>query len=102
MSLIISLTEPLVSRLSDLASLPRAALCSVHKNSHDYIVFLMIAQVHKLMNKVEELYAKHFTDGERKKAISHLRPERKIGSHRTTFFIGMNIESFQVARFGIG
>lgn len=51
--------------------------------------FVTSSKVHKLMNKVEELYAKHFTDGERKKAISHLRPERKIGSHRTTFFIGL-------------
>ena len=53
----------------------------------------MIMQVNKLMTKVEEIYTKHFTEGERKKAISHLRPIRKQGSHKTTFFTGMNLES---------
>ena len=43
------------------------------------------------MNKVEEIYAKHFTEGVRKKAISQLRPIRQQGSHKTTFFTGMNL-----------
>lgn len=57
-------------------------------------------QVHKLMNKVEEIYTKHFTEGVRKKAISHLRPVRKQGSYRTTFFTGTESESGWIARHG--
>jgi hypothetical protein len=40
------------------------------------------------MNKIEEIFAKHFTEGVRKKAISQLRPIRQQGSHKTTFFTG--------------
>lgn len=51
--------------------------------------FVTSTKVHKLMNKVEEIYAKHFTEGVRKKAISQLRPTRQQGSHKTTFFTGL-------------
>ncbi|KAG0589663.1 hypothetical protein KC19_1G037800 [Ceratodon purpureus] len=51
--------------------------------------FVTSMKVNKLMTKVEEIYTKHFTEGERKKAISHLRPIRKQGSHKTTFFTGL-------------
>jgi len=55
----------------------------------------MIMQIHKLAIKVEEMYTKHFANGERKKAMIELRPVRRRGSHWTTFFLGelQNIEN---------
>uniref|UniRef100_A0A7I4DLS2 Uncharacterized protein n=1 Tax=Physcomitrium patens TaxID=3218 RepID=A0A7I4DLS2_PHYPA len=52
--------------------------------------YLVISsKVQKLINKVEDIFTNHFSDGVRKKAMSQLRPMRKQGTHRTTFFIGL-------------
>lgn len=54
----------------------------------DRIISVMGTQMLKLMSKVEDIYTKYFSDGDRKKAISQLRPIRKQGTHRTTYFLG--------------
>lgn len=61
---------------------------NVSKELNDQVLSMMNIQIHKLMSKVEDIYTKHFTEGERKKAISQLRPTRKQGTHRTTFALG--------------
>jgi len=52
------------------------------------IISVMVMQMLKLMSKVEDIYTKYFSGGDHKKAISQLRPTRKQGTHRTTFFLG--------------
>lgn len=52
------------------------------------LICVVVSQMLKLMSKVEDLYTKYFSDGDHKKAVSELRPTRKQGTHRTTYFLG--------------
>jgi hypothetical protein len=40
------------------------------------------------MIKVEEIFTKHFSDNDRRKAMTLLRPMQQDGNHTTTFFLG--------------
>ncbi|KAG0627990.1 hypothetical protein M758_2G242000 [Ceratodon purpureus] len=51
--------------------------------------FVVSKKIHKLMSKVEDIFTKHFAEGQRKKAVAQLRPTRRQGTHRTTFFLGL-------------
>ncbi|KAK3129130.1 hypothetical protein QOZ80_6BG0472030 [Eleusine coracana subsp. coracana] len=43
----------------------------------------------RLMDDVEELFVRHFTEGDKRKAMKYLKPNQKEESHTTTFFIGL-------------
>ncbi|KAG6470638.1 hypothetical protein ZIOFF_071715 [Zingiber officinale] len=43
----------------------------------------------KLMDEVEELFAKHFADDDKRKAMKYLKPHQRTESHSVTFFIGL-------------
>lgn len=43
----------------------------------------------RLMDDVEELFLRHFTDGDKRKAMVYLKPNQREESHCTTFFIGL-------------
>ncbi|WOL03843.1 hypothetical protein Cni_G12563 [Canna indica] len=43
----------------------------------------------KLMDDVEELFTKHFADGDKQKSMMYLRPHQRKESHGVTFFIGL-------------
>ena len=58
---------------------------------NDQVIVMVVTQIHKLMSKVEDIFTKHFAEGQRKKAVAQLRPTRRQGTHRTTFFLGINI-----------
>ncbi|KAL5722934.1 hypothetical protein ACHQM5_006391 [Ranunculus cassubicifolius] len=45
-------------------------------------------EVHKLMERVEDTFIKHFANGDRSKGINTLRPKAKRERHRTTFSLG--------------
>jgi hypothetical protein len=40
------------------------------------------------MIKVEEIFTKHFSDHDRRKAMTLLRPMQQHGNHTTAFFLG--------------
>ena len=40
------------------------------------------------MDDVEELFVRHFTEGDKRKAKMYLKPNQREESHSTTFFIG--------------
>ncbi|CAM6047743.1 unnamed protein product [Sphagnum compactum] len=46
-------------------------------------------KVTRLMTKVEEIFTKHFSDHDRRKAMTLLRPMQQHGNHTTTFFLGI-------------
>ncbi|KAK9116448.1 hypothetical protein Sjap_015395 [Stephania japonica] len=54
---------------------------SSYFNSSDKVV--------KLADEVEELFMKHFTEDDRRKASKYLRPHHRKESHGVTFFIGL-------------
>ncbi|KAL6604795.1 hypothetical protein ACP70R_042739 [Stipagrostis hirtigluma subsp. patula] len=43
----------------------------------------------RLMDDVEELFVRHFTEGDKRKAMKYLKPNQREESHTTTFFIGL-------------
>ncbi|TKW21318.1 hypothetical protein SEVIR_4G166900v4 [Setaria viridis] len=43
----------------------------------------------RLMDDVEELFVRHFTEGDKRKAKMYLKPNQREESHSTTFFIGL-------------
>ncbi|EFJ06905.1 hypothetical protein SELMODRAFT_134638 [Selaginella moellendorffii] len=45
--------------------------------------------IQKLMEKVEVLFTKHFTDSNRRDAMQVLRPEARKERHRISFFVGV-------------
>ncbi|KAG9153773.1 hypothetical protein Leryth_005887 [Lithospermum erythrorhizon] len=46
-------------------------------------------EVNKLLAKVETVFVKHFSNGNRREGMKFLRPSRKIERHRITFFLGL-------------
>lgn len=40
------------------------------------------------MDEVEELFVKHFTEDDKRKAMKYLKPRQRKESHAVTFFIG--------------
>lgn len=48
----------------------------------------------RLMDDVEELFLRHFTEGDRRKAMVYLKPNQREESHCTTFFIGVSTGGF--------
>ncbi|CAM6021947.1 unnamed protein product [Sphagnum balticum] len=46
-------------------------------------------KVTKLMTKVEDIFTKHFSHHDRRKAMAQLRPMQEHGGHTTTFFLGI-------------
>lgn len=49
---------------------------------------MLDVQVAKLMAKVEDIFTKHFSDHDRRKAMAQLRPLQQRGGHSVTFFLG--------------
>jgi hypothetical protein len=47
-----------------------------------------VVQVARLMIKVEEIFTKQFSDNDRRKAMTLLRPMQQYGNQTTTFFLG--------------
>ncbi|CAL5047687.1 unnamed protein product [Urochloa decumbens] len=43
----------------------------------------------RLMDDVEELFVRYFTEGDKRKAKMYLKPHQREESHSTTFFIGL-------------
>ncbi|XP_077242507.1 EXS (ERD1/XPR1/SYG1) family protein isoform X2 [Tasmannia lanceolata] len=43
----------------------------------------------KFMDEVEELFVKHFAEGDNRKAMKYLKPTQRKESHAVTFFIGL-------------
>ncbi|KAJ4961915.1 hypothetical protein NE237_021825 [Protea cynaroides] len=54
---------------------------SSYFNSSDKVV--------KLADEVEELFVKHFTEDDKRKAMKYLKPHQQKESHAVTFFIGL-------------
>nr|XP_043624537.1 phosphate transporter PHO1 homolog 1 [Erigeron canadensis] len=54
---------------------------SSYFNSSDKII--------KLADEVEEIFVKHFTEDNRRKAMKYLKPTQRKESHAVTFFIGL-------------
>jgi SPX domain protein involved in polyphosphate accumulation len=50
-------------------------------------------KVTKLMTKVEDIFTKHFSHHDRRKAMAQLRPMQEHGGHTTTFFLGKEVAS---------
>lgn len=46
------------------------------------------------MAKVEEIFTKHFSEHDRRKAMAQLRPPQQRGGHNITFFLGKFILNF--------
>ncbi|KAK6152597.1 hypothetical protein DH2020_012236 [Rehmannia glutinosa] len=46
-------------------------------------------EVNKLIERVEDTFIKHFTNGNRRKGMKSLRPRDKKERHSTTFFLGL-------------
>ncbi|KAG0606207.1 hypothetical protein M758_9G122400 [Ceratodon purpureus] len=65
------------------------AIAPIYMKEVESSYFVTSKKIHKLATKVEDIYIKHFADGERKKAMAQLRPVRRQGTHRTTFFLGL-------------
>ncbi|KAL2463566.1 Phosphate transporter PHO1 [Forsythia ovata] len=57
----------------------------VVKKSH----FVSSDKVLRLMDEVESLFAQHFANNDRKKAMKFLRPHHHKDSHMLTFFVGL-------------
>ncbi|KAL4289953.1 hypothetical protein GQ457_14G013580 [Hibiscus cannabinus] len=60
------------------------------KRSH----FISSDKVVRLMDEVESIFTKHFTNNDRKKAMKFLRPQQHKNSHMVTFFVGLFTGSF--------
>ena len=52
---------------------------------------MQIFQVTKVMDRVEATFIKHFSNSNRKKGLSILRPKAKRERHRVTFSLGTSI-----------
>jgi hypothetical protein len=46
-------------------------------------------KVTKLITRVEDIFTKHFSHHDRRKAMAQLRPMQQHGGHTTTFFLGI-------------
>uniref|UniRef100_A0A0D9WQ09 Uncharacterized protein n=1 Tax=Leersia perrieri TaxID=77586 RepID=A0A0D9WQ09_9ORYZ len=46
-------------------------------------------KVIRLMDDVDELFVRHFAEGDKRKAMKYLKPNQREESHTTTFFIGL-------------
>ncbi|CAK9228659.1 unnamed protein product [Sphagnum troendelagicum] len=46
-------------------------------------------KVTKLITRVEDIFTKHFSHHDRRKAMAQLRPMQEHGGHTTTFFLGI-------------
>ncbi|XP_050239305.1 phosphate transporter PHO1 [Quercus robur] len=55
------------------------------KGSH----FISSDKVVRMMDEVESIFAKHFANNDRKKAMKFLRPQQRKASHMVTFFVGL-------------
>ncbi|KAK8571920.1 hypothetical protein V6N12_027988 [Hibiscus sabdariffa] len=66
------------------------------KRSH----FISSDKVVRLMDEVECIFTKHFTNNDRKRAMKFLRPQQQKDSHMVTFFSGLFTGVF-VSLFGI-
>ncbi|KAI6693591.1 hypothetical protein NL676_021301 [Syzygium grande] len=55
------------------------------KKSH----FVSSDKVIRLMDEVESMFTKHFTNNDRKRAMKFLRPHQQRDSHMVTFFVGL-------------
>ena len=44
-----------------------------------------------MMDEVESIFAKHFANNDRKKAMKFLRPQQRKASHMVTFFVGNDL-----------
>lgn len=62
-----------------------ASYLKIVRSSH----FISSDKVVRLMDQVESLFTKHFTDNDRKKAMKFLRPQQQKDSHMVTFFVGL-------------
>ncbi|KAK8613028.1 hypothetical protein V6N13_104351 [Hibiscus sabdariffa] len=62
------------------------------KRSH----FISSDKVVRLMDEVESIFTKHFTNNDRKKAMKFLRPQQHKNSHMVTFFVGSFVSLFTV------
>lgn len=51
--------------------------------------FISSDKVVRLMDEVESIFTKHFTNNDRKKAMKYLKPQQPKDSHMTTFFVGL-------------
>ncbi|OAY28126.1 phosphate transporter PHO1 [Manihot esculenta] len=60
------------------------------KRSH----FISSDKVVRLMDEVESLFTKHFSNNDRKKAMKFLRPQQRKESHMVTFLIGLSTGCF--------
>ncbi|KAK6914122.1 SPX domain [Dillenia turbinata] len=49
--------------------------------------FVTSDKVIRLMDEVESIFTKHFTNNDRKRAMKFLRPRQNKDSHRVTFFV---------------
>ncbi|KAL6909816.1 hypothetical protein ACP4OV_001475 [Aristida adscensionis] len=54
----------------------------------------------RLMDDVEELFVRHFTEGDKRKAMKYLKPNQREESHTTTFFIGLCTGGFMALFIG--
>lgn len=52
------------------------------------------------MDDVEELFVRHFTEGDKRKAKMYLKPNQREESHSTTFFIGLFTGGFLALSIG--
>ncbi|KAL7221367.1 hypothetical protein ACSBR1_023344 [Camellia fascicularis] len=53
-----------------------------------FLLHLMLSQVTRLIERVEATFIKHFSNGNRRKAINTLRQQAKSEKHRMTYFLG--------------
>ncbi|KAF0904507.1 hypothetical protein E2562_035066, partial [Oryza meyeriana var. granulata] len=51
-------------------------------------------KVIRLMDDVDELFVRHFAEGDKRKAMKYLKPNQREESHTTTFFIGLYTGGF--------
>lgn len=54
----------------------------------------------RLMEDVEELFVRHFAEGDKRKAMKYLKPNQREESHTTTFFIGLFTGGFAALFIG--
>ncbi|KAI8020277.1 hypothetical protein LOK49_LG04G03852 [Camellia lanceoleosa] len=52
-----------------------------------FLLHLMLPQVTRLIERVEATFIKHFSNGNRRKAINTLRQQAKSEKHRMTYFL---------------
>ncbi|KAL5199335.1 hypothetical protein ABZP36_020538 [Zizania latifolia] len=57
-------------------------------------------KVIRLMDDVDELFVRHFAEGDKRKAMKYLKPNQREESHTTTFFIGLFTGGFAALFIG--